>query len=60
VVIVSHRRSLILKLDRIAVLRDGKIEAFGPSSLMLARLADPRFAARVVAFPASAIAPVPA
>jgi PrtD family type I secretion system ABC transporter len=56
VVIVSHRRSLISKLDRIAVLRDGRIEAFGPSSLMLARLADPRFAARVVAFPTSAAA----
>jgi ABC-type protease/lipase transport system fused ATPase/permease subunit len=42
VVVVSHRRGLIAKLDRIAVLRNGKIEAFGPSSLMLGR---------VVAFP---------
>ena len=37
VVIVSHRRGLISRLDRIAVLRNGKIESFGPSSLMLAR-----------------------
>ena len=42
VIVVSHRRGLIAKLDRIAVLRNGKIEAFGPSSLMLGR---------VVAFP---------
>ncbi len=42
VIVVSHRRKLIARLDRIAVLRNGKIEAFGPSSLMLGR---------VVAFP---------
>ena len=62
VVIVSHKRSLISKLDRIAVLRDGKIDGFGPSSLMLARLADPRFAAtpRVVAFPGAEPAQVSA
>jgi ABC-type protease/lipase transport system fused ATPase/permease subunit len=53
VVVVSHRRGLIGKLDRIALLRNGKIEACGPSSLMVARLAPGAAdAARVVAFPA--------
>jgi PrtD family type I secretion system ABC transporter len=66
VVIVSHRRSLISKLDRIAVLRNGKIEAFGPSSLMLARLAEPRpggsakESPRIVAFPSTEPLPVTA
>ncbi len=58
VVIVSHRRGLISRLDRIAVLRNGKIESFGPSSLMLARInesrASPRSdSPRVVAFPST-------
>jgi PrtD family type I secretion system ABC transporter len=50
VVIVSHRRGLISRLDRLAVLRDGKVEAFGPASLVLARLAD---SSKVVAHPAA-------
>jgi PrtD family type I secretion system ABC transporter len=40
VVVVSHRRNLITRLDRIAILRGGKIEAFGPASLLLARLGE--------------------
>jgi ABC-type protease/lipase transport system fused ATPase/permease subunit len=48
VVIVSHRRSLIAQLDRIAILRNGKIEAFGPSSLVLGRVGE---AAKVLPFP---------
>jgi ABC-type protease/lipase transport system fused ATPase/permease subunit len=40
VVVVSHRRRLIAQLDRIAILRDGKIEAFGPSSLVLGKLGE--------------------
>jgi ABC-type protease/lipase transport system fused ATPase/permease subunit len=40
VVVVSHRRSLIAKLDRIAILRNGKIEAFGPASLVLGRVGE--------------------
>jgi ABC-type protease/lipase transport system fused ATPase/permease subunit len=48
VVIVSHRRSLIAQLDRIAILRNGKIEAFGPSSLVLGRIGE---ASKVLPFP---------
>jgi len=40
VVIVSHRRNLISRLDRLAILRNGRIEAFGPAQLVLARLAE--------------------
>ena len=47
VVVVSHRRGLISQLDRIAVLRNGKIEAFGPSSLVLGKLGE---SSRVVPF----------
>jgi PrtD family type I secretion system ABC transporter len=54
VVVVSHRRGLISGLDRIALLRNGKIEAYGPSSLMVARLSQGGAdAPRVVAFPAA-------
>jgi PrtD family type I secretion system ABC transporter len=55
VVIVSHRRGLISRLDRIAVLRNGKIESFGPASLMLTRLGGSpgSESPRVVAFPAA-------
>lgn len=51
VVVVSHRRRLISQLDRIAILRNGKLEAFGPSSLVLGKLGD---GARVVPFAAPA------
>jgi PrtD family type I secretion system ABC transporter len=50
VVVVSHRRGLVSRLDRLAVLRDGKVEAFGPSSLVLARLAE---TSKVIAHPAT-------
>ena len=50
VIVVTHRRSLISRVDRIAILRDGKIETFGPSATVLARLAE---AARVLPFPAA-------
>jgi PrtD family type I secretion system ABC transporter len=48
VVVVSHRRSLIARLDRIAILRNGKIEAFGPSSLVLGRVGE---GSKVLPFP---------
>jgi PrtD family type I secretion system ABC transporter len=47
VVVVSHRRNLIAQLDRIALLRNGKLEAFGPASLVLGKLGEP---SRVVPF----------
>jgi PrtD family type I secretion system ABC transporter len=49
VVVVTHRRSLTSRLDRIAVLQNGKIETFGYAASVLARLAE---TPRVVAFPA--------
>ena len=49
VVVVTHRRSLTSRLDRIAVLQNGKIESFGYTATVLARLAE---TPKVVAFPA--------
>jgi PrtD family type I secretion system ABC transporter len=62
VVVVTHRRSLTSRLDRIAVLRDGKIESFGHTATVLARFANASGAdsARVVAFPAAESLPVSA
>ncbi len=39
VVVVTHRRNLTHNLDRIAILRNGKIEAFGHAASVLPRLA---------------------
>ena len=50
VVVVTHRRSLTSRLDRIAVLQNGKIETFGYTATVLARLAE---TPKVVAFPAN-------
>lgn len=38
VIVVTHRRNLTSKLDRIAILRNGKIEAFGHTASVLPRL----------------------
>ncbi|MBC7994017.1 MAG: ATP-binding cassette domain-containing protein, partial [Rhizobacter sp.] len=38
VVMVSHRPALMSQLDKLAVLRDGVLDAFGPSAAVLARL----------------------
>ena len=51
VIVVTHRRGLTSKLDRIAVLRNGKIETFGHTATVLSRLGE---TPRVVAFPAAA------
>jgi PrtD family type I secretion system ABC transporter len=51
VVVVTHRRALTSRLDRIAVLRNGKIEAYGHAASVLTRLGD---TPRVLAFPAAA------
>jgi PrtD family type I secretion system ABC transporter len=48
VIVVTHRRSLTSRLDRIAVLRNGKIETFGHTASVLSRLGD---TPKVVAFP---------
>ena len=38
VVVVSHRPALMSRLDKLAVLRDGVLEAFGPASSVSTRL----------------------
>ena len=50
VIIVTHRRSLTSRLDRIAILRNGKIESFGHTATVLSRLGE---APKVLAFPAA-------
>ena len=38
VVIVAHRPSLLVGVDKVLVLRDGNVEAFGPRSEILQRI----------------------
>ena len=38
VVIISHRSSILQHVDRILLLRDGQVEAFGPRAEILNRL----------------------
>ena len=38
VVMVGHRPALMAQLDKLAVLRDGTLEAFGPRAAVLPRL----------------------
>jgi ATP-binding cassette subfamily C exporter for protease/lipase len=38
VVMVGHRSSLMAQLDKLAVLKDGALEAFGPSAAILSHL----------------------
>ncbi len=38
VVVVGHRPALMAGLDKLAVLKDGALEAFGPAAAVLARL----------------------
>jgi PrtD family type I secretion system ABC transporter len=38
VVLAGHRAALMAQLDKIAVLRDGALQAFGPAATVLARL----------------------
>jgi PrtD family type I secretion system ABC transporter len=42
VVLVSHRPMLVQGVDKVLVLRDGQIEAFGPRQEILARMMGPR------------------
>lgn len=52
VIMVSHRPALMSQLTKLAVLRDGTLEAFGPAAALLARL-------RAVARPPQRLAAVP-
>ncbi len=57
VVVVSHRPSLVQGVDRVLVLREGMVEAFGPRAEVLSRLAPrPRPAAVAPAPDAAAAA----
>lgn len=38
VIMVSHRPALMSQLDKLALLRDGTLEAFGPTHIVLSRL----------------------
>ncbi len=38
VVLVGHRPALMARLDKLALLREGALEAFGPAAAVLARL----------------------
>ena len=48
VVLVGHRRRVMSQLDKLAVLRNGALEAIGPTATILARLRD---GAKVLPFP---------
>jgi len=48
VILVGHRRRVMNQLDKLAVLRNGALEAIGPAANVLARLRD---GAKVVPFP---------
>jgi ABC-type protease/lipase transport system fused ATPase/permease subunit len=50
VVLVGHRRRVMNQLDKLAVLRNGALEAIGPTATILARLRD---GAKVLPFPTS-------
>jgi ABC-type protease/lipase transport system fused ATPase/permease subunit len=52
VIMVSHRPALMSQLAKLAVLKEGALEGFGPAGALLARL-------RPVAPPRRQLAPVP-
>jgi PrtD family type I secretion system ABC transporter len=61
VVMVGHRASLVAQLDKLAVLREGRLDAFGPAAAVLPRLRTVvpqahRLAPASVAQPAEALA----
>ena len=56
VILVGHRPSMVSQLDKIAVLRDGALEAFGPTAELLPRL---RAGARGTPRLATVVAPAP-
>ncbi len=51
VVMVTHSPTFTTALDKLAVLKNGALEMFGPSAAVLARLHGSAQPARVVAFP---------
>lgn len=51
VIMVTHSAALMAALDKLALLKNGTLELFGPSAAVLARLRSPAAPQRVVAFP---------
>jgi ABC-type protease/lipase transport system fused ATPase/permease subunit len=49
IVVIAHRPAVLNTVDKILVLRDGAVEAFGPRAEIVARLAAPQVV-RPVAF----------
>jgi PrtD family type I secretion system ABC transporter len=53
VIMVSHNTALMAALDKLAVLKEGTLEFFGPTAAVLARLRSAPAANRVVPFPSA-------
>jgi PrtD family type I secretion system ABC transporter len=53
VIMVSHNPMLMAALDKLALLKDGALEMFGPSAAVISRLRSSAPASRVVSFPAT-------
>jgi PrtD family type I secretion system ABC transporter len=51
VIMVTHSTTLMAALDKLALVKSGSLEMFGPSAAVLARLRSPTEKQRVVAFP---------
>jgi len=51
VVMVSHNTALTAALDKVALLRNGVLEMYGPSAAVLARLNAATHPGRVISFP---------
>jgi PrtD family type I secretion system ABC transporter len=61
VIMVTHGATFMAALDKLALLKNGTLELFGPSATVLARLRSPPASTqRVVAFPPSKGSEVPA
>ena len=55
-VVISHNATLMAALDKLALLKSGSVEMFGPSAAVLARLSGAPQPGRVVSFPAARMA----
>jgi ATP-binding cassette, subfamily C, type I secretion system permease/ATPase len=51
VIIVTHSPTLTQALDKLALLKNGTLEMFGPGAAVLARLRQPAATQRIVSFP---------
>jgi ABC-type protease/lipase transport system fused ATPase/permease subunit len=61
VIMVTHSTTFMAALDKLALLKNGTLEMFGPSATVLARLrSPPAMTQRVVAFPPGKGSEVPA